>query len=84
MRTSHKFAHTFRSLKGRNGLWFKLGVLTVLIGSLVFLFASQRQASARSKALELARSAHEGFAAHGDVFQEDVDDTLEWLREHPP
>jgi len=40
--------------------------------------------AARDESLELARRAQEGFAAHGGVFQEDVDETTEWLREHFP
>jgi tetratricopeptide (TPR) repeat protein/predicted Ser/Thr protein kinase len=38
----------------------------------------------RDESLALARRAQEGFATHGDVFQEDVDETTEWLRDHFP
>ena len=36
----------------------------------------------RDESLELARRAQEGFGTHGDVFQEDVDETTEWMRDH--
>jgi tetratricopeptide (TPR) repeat protein/predicted Ser/Thr protein kinase len=37
----------------------------------------------RREALELARAARDGFAGHGDVFQEEVDEVDAWLRDHP-
>jgi eukaryotic-like serine/threonine-protein kinase len=38
----------------------------------------------REEALAQARAAQEGFASHGDVFQEDVDEVAAWLRTHSP
>jgi tetratricopeptide (TPR) repeat protein/predicted Ser/Thr protein kinase len=36
----------------------------------------------RPEALALARTAREGFASQGDVFQEDVDEVATWLQGH--
>jgi eukaryotic-like serine/threonine-protein kinase len=38
----------------------------------------------RPEAVALARAAEEGFASHGEVFREDVDEVAAWLRGHAP